>query len=289
MDFHPRNLGLSLPGLVSVSNPRMFRAQAASLILHSVVALLLVLPVFRIAVPSRPRDPDSNERPWGRVIYPLEALKSMARNKPGGGGSGGEENPVPPTKGKLPPFAWWQFTPPTLPHNPNPKFPEQATVLGPPELQVPNLPNLNYGIPDAQLFTDSAGPGHRGGFGNKCCGGMGPNGEGRGAGPGKDWGIGDGTPSAGEQVAALPECAYCPSPNFSDEARKAKLQGAVLLRLVVTPGGRAASISLVKGLGLGLDEKAVEAVRNWRFKPARDPSGRFVPMWVTVEVMFRLL
>jgi hypothetical protein len=54
MDFHPRNLGLDLPSLVSVSNPRMFRAQAASLMLHSVVALLLVLPVFRIAVPARP-------------------------------------------------------------------------------------------------------------------------------------------------------------------------------------------------------------------------------------------
>jgi len=87
----------------------------------------------------------------------------------------------------------------------------------------------------------------------------------------------------------MPECAYCPNPAYSDEARKAKLQGSVMLRLIVMPDGRATNISVVKGIGFGLDDRAIEAVRNWHFKPGRDAAGKSVPAWVTVEVVFRLL
>src|SRR5713101_2521065 len=65
--------------------------------------------------------------------------------------------------------------------------------------------------------------------------------------------------------------------------------GGVVLRLVVMPDGRAANISVVKGVGVGLDERAVEVVQTWRFRPAKEPGGKVVPVWITVEVTFRLL
>jgi len=86
-----------------------------------------------------------------------------------------------------------------------------------------------------------------------------------------------------------PECAYCPSPIYSDEARKAKYQGVVVLQAVITPDGRAININVVKGPGLGLEERAIDKVREWRFKPALGPGGKPVPVSVIIEVTFRLL
>jgi len=83
-------------------------------------------------------------------------------------------------------------------------------------------------------------------------------------------------------------CQYCPDPTYSDEARKAKLQGSVTLEVLVDADGRTAHIRVARGLGFGLDEKAEEAVRAWHFVPARDAAGRGVPAWVTIEVTFHL-
>jgi TonB family protein len=85
-----------------------------------------------------------------------------------------------------------------------------------------------------------------------------------------------------------PKCAYCPDPQYSDEAREAKLQGAVTLQVLVGADGRASQIRVVRGIGLGLDERAVQAIRGWKFVPALDASRRAVPAWVTVEAVFRL-
>ena len=62
-----------------------------------------------------------------------------------------------------------------------------------------------------------------------------------------------------------------------------------MLQCLVTPDGRASNINVVKGPGLGLEEKAIEAVRGWRFKPAIGPGGKPVPVLVIIEVTFRLL
>ena len=86
-----------------------------------------------------------------------------------------------------------------------------------------------------------------------------------------------------------PTCVYCPDPKYSEEARKAKYQGTVVLQVVITPDGRAIDIQVVKGPGLGLEEKAVEAVKLWRFKPANGPGGKPVPVTVPLEITFRLL
>jgi periplasmic protein TonB len=65
----------------------------------------------------------------------------------------------------------------------------------------------------------------------------------------------------------MPKCEYCPDPEYSQEARKKKYEGVVVLMVVVTSEGKATNINIIKSPGLGLDQKAVEAVCEWRFKP----------------------
>jgi periplasmic protein TonB len=85
-----------------------------------------------------------------------------------------------------------------------------------------------------------------------------------------------------------PDCVYCPVPDYTDQARKEKIQGAVIVQAVVTVEGRAEHISVVRGLGSGLDEKAIEIVQKWRFKPARNSEGHAVAVSVPMEVTFHL-
>ena len=80
---------------------------------------------------------------------------------------------------------------------------------------------------------------------------------------------------------------YKPEPPYSEEARKAKYQGTVVLWIVVDAQGNVSDARVVKPLGLGLDEKAVETVHTWKFKPAMR-NGAAVPVRVMVEVSFRL-
>ena len=181
-----------------------------------------------------------------------------------------------------------QLTPPSLVRNIDPKLPVEPTVVVPPEIVVPNPDLANYGDPLAKLITDSQGSGSGGGFGSGSGGGVG-SGDGPGVGPGWGGGIGGGAFRAGTGGVGEPTCIYCPYPEFSEEARKTKHQGTVMLRLIITSEGRAANISVVKGLGLGLDEKAIQTVQGWQFKPALGPNGKPVPVWVNVEVNFRLL
>ena len=136
--------------------------------------------------------------------------------------------------------------------------------------------------------NDSGGPGFGGGIGSGNGGGVG-SGSGPGVGPGWGGGIGGGAFRPGSNGVGYPACAYCPTPQFSEEARKAKHQGSVIVHVIITADGRVAEASVVKSLGLGLDEKALEAVRTWRFTPAIGPGGKPVPVSTEVEVVFRLL
>jgi TonB family protein len=164
----------------------------------------------------------------------------------------------------------------------------QATLLGPPDLKIPS-PNMdNFGDPLAKLLSNSGGPGGGSGIGSGTGTGIG-SGEGGGLGPGSGGGTGGGAYHPGTGGVGYPSCVYCPDPKYSEEARKAKYQGTVVLQAVITPDGRATEIQVVKGPGLGLEEKAVEAVKQWRFKPANGPGGKPVPVIVPIEVTFRLL
>jgi TonB family protein len=84
-----------------------------------------------------------------------------------------------------------------------------------------------------------------------------------------------------------PRATYSPDPEFSEEARRQKVQGAVLLDIIVTSAGKPERIKVVQGRGYGLDEKAVEAVSQWKFKPATK-DGKPVSVEIAVEVDFNL-
>ena len=89
-------------------------------------------------------------------------------------------------------------------------------------------------------------------------------------------------------VASQAACLYCPEPPYTEEARKAKLQGTVLLQVLVGADGVAKRIRVQKGLGMGMDENAVEKVKGWRFTPARDAARRPIAVWITIETHFFL-
>ncbi len=93
---------------------------------------------------------------------------------------------------------------------------------------------------------------------------------------------------AGDNGVGYPSCVYCPEPQYSDAAREAKFEGAVVLQIIIQTDGHATDIKVVKSPGFGLEYKAIEAVRTWRFKPALGPNGKPVATITPVEVTFRL-
>jgi periplasmic protein TonB len=211
-------------------------------------------------------------------------------DKMGGGGGGGDHNPIPASKGRLPKQSLQTpLAPPAvvLP-NPNPVLPVIPSVVVPPEIKLPQ-PNLpNYGDPLAATVTQSNGPGSGGGIGTGNSGGVG-SGSGPGVGPGEGGGIGGGHFHVGSNGIGEPTCVYCPQPPYTEEARKARYQGTVLVEITILPDGRATDVRVVRGLGMGLDENTVQTVRQWRFKPVIGPGGHAVPVDLTIEVTFRLL
>jgi TonB family protein len=112
-------------------------------------------------------------------------------------------------------------------------------------------------------------------------------GNGGGFGPGAGGGVGGGVFRVGGGVSA-PAVIFKIDPEYSEEARKAKYSGTVLLSVIVDAEGRARDVHVVKSLGMGLDEKAVEAVLNWKFKPGMR-GGVAVNVRAQIEVNFRLL
>ncbi len=266
--------------------PRKYRrTQLLVFLAHVVVALLILVPLFPGV--GRPLvQATSNLVPLDFSPY-VPPLAKHGKKLSGGGG-GGERNPVPATRGRLPRFSRTQFAPPMAKIMPHPQIPVEATVLGPPQVKLPS-PNLpNYGDPLAKLITSSGGSGNGGGIGTGSSGGIG-SGQGGGVGPGFEYGAGGGYPSAGEGGYGQPTCLYCPNPTFSDEAVKVKYQGTVLLRFVVTASGTTKNVQVIRSLGLGLDQKAIAAVRSWKFKPALGPNGKPATVIMMAEISFRLL
>ena len=88
-------------------------------------------------------------------------------------------------------------------------------------------------------------------------------------------------------AVSAPVAISAPNPQYSEEARKAKIQGICDLWLIVGRNGIPRNIRVVSGLGYGLDEKAIEAVKTWRFKPSQK-NGKPVPVQINIEVGFHL-
>jgi TonB family protein len=205
----------------------------------------------------------------------------------GGGGGGGSRDPLPASKGKLPPVAPRQFVPPAaVVYNDSPRLVMQPTIVVQPEAQLPDVDIMAWGDPLGVAGPPSNGPGSGGGIGSGSGGGVGP-GKGVGYGPGEGGGMGGGVYRIGGGVSA-PTLIYKVEPEYSEEARKAKYQGTVVLYVVVNEKGLPMDLKIVRALGLGLDEKAIEAVQKWRFRPGY-LNGKPVKVAATIEVNFRLL
>lgn len=204
----------------------------------------------------------------------------MAKKEGGGGGGGGQKQPDPVSKGTTPKFAPKPFVPPA-PAIPEPKLPQVPTITA----EAPKIDMNQYGDPNAKNLPFSGGPGMAG-LGNGTGGGIG-NGSGNGYGNGRGGGMGGGVYRIGGNVSA-PAILMKVEPEYSEEARKAKFQGTVVLMIVVDEHGMPRNLRVIRPLGLGLDEKALEAVQKWRFKPGMK-DGHPVATEATVEVNFRLL
>ena len=260
-------------------------------VLGSIVVHIAVLAaIFELTVMGR-KVVQSTQQSQATVILvaPDNIPPLPASKKPvGGGGGGGDRDKFPALKGKLPRFSMEQLTPPAaVLRNNNPKLTAEPTVIVPPEIHLPtsNMPTLGDPMSNLLLGPPSNGTGYGGGIGSGSGGGVG-SGEGPGVGPGRGGGIGGGVFRIGGGVSA-PKPIFTPDPEYSEEARKARYQGTCILWLVVGIDGRTRDIKIARSLGLGLDEKAIEAVKQWKFEPAKK-DGKVVAVRIDVEVTFRL-
>ncbi|MGC2182716.1 MAG: energy transducer TonB [Terriglobales bacterium] len=267
------------PGLLS-DNIGLYRTRPenflASLLVHAVaLALVLWLATW---IPDRPNDPGP------RVSHAINVGPiSFLPQEPGGHGGGGTRDPLPASRGALPTLTLAdQLTPPeAVPLNPDPKLPEPPSVMALSDLKLLHLAQLGDPLAAVQ-GPPSNGPGSGGGIGSNCCGGVGPR-SGPGFGP---YDAGN-VFRPGIGGVTQPRPIYEPDPDYSEAARKAKYQGAVVLWLVVGADGLPHNIGVQRSLGMGLDEKAIAAVSTWRFQPAT-LNGQPVAVEVNVQVSFRL-
>ncbi|HEU0119088.1 MAG TPA: energy transducer TonB [Bryobacteraceae bacterium] len=219
-------------------------------------------------------------------LAPYQPKAAPQKQTMGGGGGGGNLSPLDASKGKLPKVAK-QFVPPSaVVLNENPKLVMEPSIEVQPNAVLPQVSLNNLGDPMGLGKLPSNGPGSGGGIGSGKGGGVG-SGSGRGVGPGSGGGIGGGAYRIGGGVSA-PSVLSKVEPEYSEEARKAKFQGTVMLYIEVDENGKPKNLRVVRGVGLGLDEKAIEAVSRWKFRPGFK-DGKPVTVAATVEVNFRLL
>jgi TonB family protein len=260
------------------------KAGALSMSVHVAVVTLIFTVSFNPTVQQAARNAVTLIAPNLAPYQPDMALKKNAMQ---GGGGGGNRSPLPASKGKLPRIADKQFVPPSaVVLNEHPKLVMDPTIIAQPDAKLPQIQAANYGDPLSKYGVLSNGTGYGGGIGNGHGGGVG-SGNGAGFGPGSGGNAGGGVYRIGGGVSQ-PVPIYRPDPDYSEEARKAKYQGTVILAIVVDEKGNPRDIRVVKPLGLGLDQKAIEAVDKWRFRPGMK-DGHPVKVMAQIEVNFRLL
>lgn len=193
------------------------------------------------------------------------------------GGGGGQHDLGPVTQGHLPKLAQTQIVPPKAPPTIPPKLAVEPTVVVQPDLKLADNKMPDLGAPNSNLKGFSMGNGNGTGIGS---------GDGSGIGPGSGGNIGGGVYQVGGSVRP-PVAIFTPDPEFSEEARKAKFSGNVVVSLIVDANGKPRNVHALRGVGMGLDEKAVEAVQQYKFKPALK-DGKPVAVYLNVEVNFQI-
>lgn len=170
--------------------------------------------------------------------------------------------------------------PPPVPHA------DPAPPVVAPVVPVPADPIDRAGVlSESPSESPSRGPGEGGGSGTGTGTGTG-EGAGAGIGPGSGGGTGGGPYRPGAGITP-PELVHEVKPQYTDEARRRSIEGEVVLEVIVQANGSVGRVRVLQGLGAGLDQRAVEAVRRWRFSPARR-RGSPVDVLVEVAVDFRL-
>jgi TonB family protein len=248
----------------------------------AIVALLLFLGAR--AIIKAVNAPKENVVSLDVGTFKAPKADSMA----GGGGGGGDHSIVDPSKGHLPKFEKNPVLAPQVQTVDQPKLAMEPAIDVQKNITLPDNPLLpNIGVKSSpNVRLDSNGTGSGGGMGSGSGGGMG-SGTGNGYGPGSGGNTGGGLYHVGGGVSA-PVALNSVEAEFSDEARRAKYQGVCLISLIVDAQGNPQNPRVIRALGMGLDEKAIEAVRKYKFKPAMKDGKTPVPVMITVEVNFRL-
>jgi len=193
------------------------------------------------------------------------------------GGGGGQHDLAPVTAGHLPKLAQEQIVPPKAPPTIPPKLAVEPSVVVQKDLKMADNTMPNIGAPTSNLKGFSMGNGNGSGIGS---------GNGNGIGPGEGGNTGGGVMHIGGSVKP-PSVLVQVDPEFSEEARKAKFSGNVQVYLWVDEQGNPSHVRVVRGVGMGLDEKAVEAVRQYKFKPAMQ-NGKPVKVDLYIDVNFQI-
>jgi TonB family protein len=220
-----------------------------------------------------------------------------ADKKAGGGGGGGRNQPTPASKGQLPKFS---LTPPIIAPTTRetlrpPSLPVMETVQVDPRLEPKRDELAVTGLPTGVPGPPSDGPGSGGGIGSGSGGGVG-SGNGTGVGPGNGYNMGGGNPNLGGgtggnnsgAVDTKPVLLNRPRPNYTEEARKNKIQGSVLVEVLIGADGSVKQVRVIRGLPDGLSEQAIQAAYQLRFRPAMR-SGQPVQFRQKVTMDFNLM
>jgi periplasmic protein TonB len=262
------------------------RSAAGSLFVHALgVSALIAIAMW----PHHPPAPPQETHEVTQLVAPdISVYQPVVKpTDMGGGGGGGDHDKLQAPKGKLPKVAPEQITPPAIVvRNEHPKLTVEPTVVMPPTVKLAesNVPTI--GLPATKVEGPASnGIGSQAGIGSGASGGVG-SGIGAGVGPGEGGGTGGGIYKVGGGVSA-PRVLYSPDPEYTEEARKAKYQGVCVLWLIVGPDGKPRDVRVARTLGMGLDQKAIQAVQQWKFEPAMK-NGRPVAVMLNVEVNFRL-
>jgi len=194
-------------------------------------------------------------------------------------GGGGQPTPRPVARGNPPkleakPVMLVTTAPPRI----APRLAIEPTLNVQPELKMAKAEVPTLGMSNAPVVVASMGNGAGAGLGA---------GTGNGLGSGTGGNYGGGVFKIGGGVSQ-PEVISAPEPAFTEEARQAKASGKVVVYLQVNPEGHPMHVKVIRGLGMGLDEKAIEAVRQYKFKPAMK-DGHPVTVEMNVEVNFQIL
>jgi protein TonB len=290
-------------GITSAAPPRIFAAvdgqrtsrhslatAAASGFAHACLAVALILGGFNLAPKAAAFRVDPHN----------ELMRMVFLNLPGpggGGGGGGVRQPTPPPKAMRQgtsrlnsPVPRREEPKPIAPvekppePKPVPLKSEQLPVLVAPIVAAPSNNRDRVGVlEETTAKVDSRGPGQGGGAGSGSGTGLG-EGDGAGVGPGSGGGTGGGPYRPGSGIQP-PRLLHEVKADYTEEARQRGLAGEVALEIVIRRDGTVGDIRVLHGLGGGLNDRAVQAVRQWRFAPAQR-QGVAVDVIVEVSVEF---